>query len=92
MRSLATRKRRRSSKRSFEPQLLPKNARRLPVFDAKVISIDARGMSVREIQGHLEELYQIRIAPDLISTVTDAVLEVATWQHRPLDAKKETHK
>lgn len=71
---------------TFEPQLVPKNARRLPGFDAKVISLYARGMSVREIQGHLEELYQIRIAPDLISTVTDAVLEeVATWQQRPLE-------
>jgi putative transposase len=72
---------------SFEPQLIPKNARRLPGFDAKVISLYARGMTVREIQGHLEELYQIDIAPDLISTVTDAVLEeVTAWQQRPLDA------
>jgi len=72
---------------TFEPQLVPKNARRLPGFDAKVISLYARGMTVREIQGHLEELYQIDIAPDLISTVTDAVLEeVALWQQRPLDA------
>ena len=71
---------------SFEPQLVPKNARRLPGFDAKVISLYARGMSVREIQGHLEELYQIGIAPDLISTVTDAVLEeVTAWQQRPLE-------
>lgn len=71
---------------TFEPQLVPKNARRLPGFDAKVISLYARGMSVREIQGHLEELYQIGIAPDLISTVTDAVLaEVTAWQQRPLD-------
>jgi putative transposase len=72
---------------SCEPQVVPKNARRLPGFDAKVISLYARGMTVREIQGHLEELYQIGIAPDLISTVTDAVLEeVTTWQQRPLDA------
>lgn len=71
---------------TFEPQVVPKNARRLPGFDAKVISLYARGMSVREIQGHLEELYQIGIAPDLISTVTDAVLdEIAAWQQRPLD-------
>ena len=65
---------------------MPKYARRLPGFDAKVISLYARGMSVREIQGHLEELYQISIAPDLISTVTDAVLdEVTAWQQRPFD-------
>jgi putative transposase len=72
---------------SFEPQLVPKNARRLPGFDAKVMSLYARGMTVREIQGHLEELYQIGIAPDLISTVTDAVLEEASaWQQRALES------
>ena len=71
---------------TFAPQLVPKGVRRLPGFDAKVVSLYARGMTVREIQGHLEELYQIAIAPDLISTVTAAVLEeVAAWQQRPLD-------
>ena len=71
---------------TFTPQLVPTGMRRLPGFDAKVLSLYARGMSVREIQGHLEELYQIHVAPDLISTVTDAVLEeVTTWQQRPLD-------
>lgn len=71
---------------TFEPQLVPKGVRRLPGFDAKVLSLYARGMTVREIQGHLEELYQIAIAPDVISTVTDAVLEeVTAWQQRPLD-------
>jgi putative transposase len=46
----------------------------------------ARGMSVREIGGHLEEIYSIDVSPDLISAVTDAVLdEVAEWQNRPLD-------
>jgi transposase-like protein len=65
---------------------VPKGVRRLPGFDAKVLSLYARGMTVREIQGHLEELYQIAIAPDVISTVTDAVLgEVTAWQQRPLD-------
>jgi transposase-like protein len=71
---------------SFEPQLVPKGLRRLPGFDQKVLSLYARGMTVREIQGHLEELYQVDVAPDLISTVTDAVLdEVTAWQQRPLE-------
>jgi putative transposase len=71
---------------TFEPQLIPKNARRLPKFDLNVISLYARGMTVREIQAHLEELYQVPIAPDVISTVTDAVLEeVTAWQQRALD-------
>ncbi len=71
---------------TFAPQLVPKGIRRLPGFDAKVLSLYARGLTVREIQGHLEELYQIAIAPDVISTVTDAVLEeVTAWQQRPLD-------
>jgi transposase-like protein len=72
---------------TFEPQLVPKHVRRLPGFDQKVLSLYARGMTVREIQGHLEELYQIDIAPAVISTVTDAVVdEVTQWQQRPLDA------
>ena len=71
---------------SFAPQLVPKNVRRLPGFDAKVLSLYARGLTVRDIQGHLEELYQIAIAPDVISTVTDAVVdEVTAWQQRPLE-------
>lgn len=71
---------------TFEPQLVPKHVRRLPGFDQKVLSLYARGMTVREIQGHLEELYQIEIAPSVISTVTDAVVEEVTqWQQRPLE-------
>ena len=71
---------------TFEPQLIAKYRRRLPGFDGKVISMYARGLSVPEIQGHLAELYGIDVSPDLISTVTDAVLEeVATWQSRPLE-------
>ena len=71
---------------SFEPQLIAKYQRRFPGFDEKIISMYARGMSVREIQGHLRELYGIEASPQLISTVTDAVLEeVARWQSRPLD-------
>ena len=72
---------------SFEPQLIAKYRRRFPEFDDKVVSLYARGMTVREIQGHLRELYGIEVSPDLVSTVTDAVLEQVTeWQNRPLDA------
>ena len=71
---------------SFTPQLVPKGLRRLPGFDQKVLSLYARGLSVREIRGHLEELYQVTVAPDLISSVTDEVLdEVTAWQQRPLE-------
>jgi len=71
---------------SFDPQLIAKYQRRFPGFDDKIISMYARGMSTREITGHLRELYAIDVSPDLISTVTDAVLdEVAAWQQRPLD-------
>jgi putative transposase len=71
---------------SFDPQLIAKYQRRFPGFDDKIISMYARGMSTREIVGHLHDLYGIDVSPDLISTVTDAVLdEVVTWQQRPLD-------
>src|SRR3546814_106337 len=70
----------------FDPQLIAKYQRRFPGFDDKIVSMYARGMSTREISGHLRDLYGIDVSPDLISTVTDAVLdEVATWQQRPLD-------
>ena len=71
---------------TFDPKLIAKYQRRFPDFDDKIISMYARGMSVREIRGHLEELYGIDVSADLISAVTDAVLEeVAEWQNRPLD-------
>src|SRR5277367_6944966 len=71
---------------TFDPKLIAKYQRRFPDFDDKIISMYARGMTVREIRGHLEELYGIEVSPDLISAVTDAVLdEVAEWQSRPLD-------
>ena len=71
---------------TFDPKLIAKYQRRFPDFDNKIISMYARGMTVREIRGHLEELYGIEVSPDLISAVTDAVLEeVAEWQNRPLD-------
>lgn len=71
----------------FEPVLIGKYQRRLPGFDDKVISLYTRGMSTREIQGHLEEIYGAEVSPQLISTVTDAVAaEAAEWQSRPLEA------
>jgi len=70
---------------SFDPQLIAKYQRRFPGFDDKVVSMYARGMSNRDIVGHLHDLYGVDVSPDLISAVTDAVLdEVATWQARPL--------
>lgn len=72
---------------SFEPQLVPKHQRRLPGFDEKVLALYARGMTTREIQGHLSELYSVEVSPALISEITDAVLEeVRAWQARPLEA------
>jgi putative transposase len=72
---------------TFDPQLIAKYQRRFPGFDDKIVSMYARGMSTREIQGHLRELYGLEVSPDLVSAVTDAVLdEVAEWQNRPLEA------
>jgi len=71
---------------TFDPQLIAKYQRRFPGFDDKIVSMYARGMSAREIVGHLRELYGIEVSPDLISVVTDAVLEeIASWQARPLE-------
>jgi putative transposase len=70
----------------FEPQLIPKHQTRWAGFDDKIISLYARGMTVREIQSHLEELYGAEVSPTLISSVTDAVAdEVKAWQSRPLE-------
>lgn len=70
----------------FDPQLIGKYQRRFPGFDDKIVSMYARGMTVRQIQGHLEELYGFQASPGLISCVTDAVMdEVNAWQSRPLD-------
>jgi putative transposase len=71
----------------FEPKLVKKNQTRFDGLDEKIISLYSRGMTQREIQGHLEEIYGVEVSPSLISTVTDAVLEeVRAWQSRPLDA------
>ena len=72
---------------TFEPQLIPKHQTRWTGFDDKILSLYARGMTVREIQSHLEEMYGTEVSPTLISSVTDAVIdEVKAWQSRPLDA------
>lgn len=77
----------RDRRATFDPQLIGKYQRRFPGFDEKIISMYARGLSTREIAGHLRELYGIEVSPDLISAVTDAVLEeIAAWQARPLEA------
>ncbi|TRN95875.1 IS256-like element ISXax1 family transposase, partial [Salmonella enterica subsp. enterica] len=71
---------------SFAPQLIPKHQTRWAGFDDKILSLYARGMTVREIQSHLEEMYGTEVSPSLISSVTDAVVEeVKAWQARPLD-------
>jgi putative transposase len=68
---------------SFEPKIVAKHQRRFTGFDDKILSMYARGMSTREIQGHLEEIYAIEVSPTLISEVTDAVIEeVKLWQNR----------
>ena len=72
---------------TFEPQLVKKRQRRLEGFDDKVLALYARGLSTRDIQGQLEELYGARVSPTLISNVTNAVMEdVRAWQSRPLSA------
>jgi len=71
---------------SFEPQILRKHQTRFDGFDDKILSMYSRGMTTREIQGHLEEMYGVEVSPGLISEVTDAVIEeVKAWQNRPLE-------
>ena len=69
-----------------QENILPKNQTRFDDFDKKIISLYSRGMTTRDIQGHLKELYGTEVFPTLISSVTDAVMDEArTWQTRPLD-------
>ena len=71
---------------SFNPQLIGKHERRFTGFDDKIVAMYARGMTVREIQGFLGEMYRVEVSPDFISSVTDAVMaEVSAWQARPLE-------
>jgi putative transposase len=72
---------------TFEPQMVKKHQTRFDGFDDKILSMYARGMTTRDIQAHLEEIYGVEVSPTLISNVTDAVVEeVKTWQNRPLEA------
>ena len=72
---------------TFEPQIIEKHQTRFTGFDENIISLYARGLSTREIQQHIEEIYHVEVSPALISSVTDEVLdEVRTWQNRQLDA------
>src|SRR4051794_27480102 len=71
---------------SFAPQIVPKGKRRFAGFDEKIIALYARGLSVRDIRAHLEEIYGVQVGHDLISRVTDAVMDdVRAWQPRPLE-------
>lgn len=71
---------------TFEPVIVPKGETRFTGFDDKIISMYARGMTTRDIQGHLQELYGVEISPTLVSQVTDAITEEITlWQNRPLE-------
>jgi putative transposase len=72
---------------SFEPQIIGKHERRFTGFDQKIVAMYARGMTVREIQGYLQEMYGTEVSPEFISKVTDEVMaEVVAWQSRPLEA------
>jgi len=71
----------------FEPKIVPKGMTRLKGFNDRIVSLYARGMTVRDVQSHLEEIYGVEVSPDLISKVTDAVFdELQEWRNRPLDA------
>ena len=76
----------RDRKGSFEPQIVPKHQTRFEGFDDKILSLYARGLTTREIQGHLQQMYGVEVSPTLVSDVTDGVLEeVKAWQNRPLE-------
>src|SRR5215468_7097676 len=71
---------------SFDPKIVRKGQTRLEGFNDRIIALYARGMTTRDIRAHLREMYQVEVSPDLISRVTDAVVEELTeWQARPLD-------
>src|SRR5437763_453178 len=76
----------RDRKGSFEPQIIRKGQRRFERFDDKILALYSRGLSTRDIEAHLAEIYGVRVGRDLISRVTDAVMDdVRAWQQRPLD-------
>lgn len=71
---------------TFDPLLIARYQRRFREFDRKIVSMYARGMTTREIQGHIEEIYGVEASPSLISAIADAVMEeVTAWQNRPLE-------
>lgn len=71
---------------TFDPMPIAKYQRRFPEFDRTIVSMYARGMTIHEIQGHIEEIYGVETSPSLISAITEAVMEeVAAWQNRPLE-------
>jgi transposase-like protein len=71
---------------TFEPVIIPKHEKRVPIFNDQIISMYSFGMTDRDIKAHLEEIYNVEVSPDLISRVTNAVLdEVREWQNRPLE-------
>ena len=71
---------------TFEPQIVRKGQTRLKGFNERIIALYARGMTTRDIRAHLREMYDVEVSPDLISRVTDAVIEEpAEWPSRPLD-------
>ena len=72
---------------TFDPQLVPKHARRLEGFNANIVHLYARGLSTRDIRRELARMYQVEVSPALISKVTDGIIdELNEWQQRPLDA------
>src|SRR5206468_10705121 len=71
---------------SFEPQIVKKRQRRFQGFDEKILALYSRGLSVRDIRAHLQEIYGVEVSLDLISRVTDAVMDdVRDWAKRPLE-------
>jgi len=71
---------------TFEPVIIPKHEKRVPIFNDQIISMYSFGMSDRDIKSHLEKIYNVEVSPDLISRVTNAVLdEVKEWQNRPVE-------
>jgi transposase-like protein len=71
---------------TFEPEILPKHHKRVPLFNDQIISMYSFGMTNRDIKSHLERVYNVEVSPELISRVTDAVAEdVREWQSRPLE-------